>query len=126
MLSIDVGVIGPFEEGFLRRSERPHVQPQREPHQGRSRHVNGDKNGLFELDPMYNEPPEEGADAGHAGRARAEGRGNVQEVIAPNVEKEDVLFPDSVMAKTANPNPNPNPNRNPNPSPNPNLAPNLT
>ena len=25
--------------------------------------------------------------------------GNVQEVIAPNVAKEDVLFPDSVMAK---------------------------
>ena len=25
--------------------------------------------------------------------------GNVQEVVAPNVAKEDLLFPDSVMAK---------------------------
>merc|ERR1719506_1705056 len=55
---------------------------------------------------MYNEPPEgegEGEGAGKLGTPGAlvpEGpHGNVQEVIAPNVAKEDVLFPDSVMAK---------------------------
>jgi hypothetical protein len=51
---------------------------------------------------MYNDV----TDGSGGGKLGAEGalvpegpHGNVQEVIAPNVPKEDVLFPDSVMLK---------------------------
>ena len=59
---------------------------------------------------MYNDAADNGGGKlGAEGALVPEGpHGNVQEVIAPNVAKEDVLFPDSVRPNT-NPNPNPNP-----------------
>jgi len=101
VLSIDVGVIGPFEEGFLREEASDRTFNLNVNHiKGAVKGiVNGDKNGLFELDPMYNDDTDNGK-LGAEGALVPEGpHGNVQEVIAPNVAKEDVLFPDSVMVK---------------------------
>ena len=95
-MTLDVGVIGPFEEGFLREDvstrtfninvDRATVKDV-ESLQGI---INGDKNGLFQLDPRYNDltaPLVPGA-------LVPEGpHGFVQEVTAPNVAQEDVIFP---------------------------------
>jgi len=99
-LSLDIGVIGPFEEGFLMEeaSDRTfnigvNSFQDMDAVQGI---VNGDKNGLFKLDPKY-------ADASSSlapGSLVPEGpHGNVQEVVAANVSPEMVLFPDSVLEK---------------------------
>jgi hypothetical protein len=100
VLSIDIGVIGPFEEGFLNEeaSDRTfnlnvnHIKGG--PMKGI---VNGDKNGLFVLDPNFNEGTSSEL---VPGVLVPEGpHGNVQEVTAPNVAAEEVLFPAEVLAK---------------------------
>ena len=99
-LILDVGVIGPFEEGFLReevsdRTFNLNVKGVKDMDalQGI---INGDMNGLFQLDPKYND----GSSPLIPGTLVPEGpHGNVQEVIAPNVPSKDVLFPRIAMAK---------------------------
>jgi hypothetical protein len=99
-LVLDIGVIGPFEEGFLNEeaSDRTfnigvNSLQDMDAVQGI---VNGDKNGLFVLDPKYNDK----ASSLVPGALVPEGpHGHVLEVMAPNVKPEDVLFPDSVLEK---------------------------
>ena len=90
---VDVGVIGPFEEGYLRegvsdRTFNLDVKAVKDPDalQGI---INGDKNGLFVLDPSSNPAP---VDAGMDALGNVlvpEGpHGNVQGVVAANVAPE--------------------------------------
>ena len=98
---LDIGVIGPFEEGFLNEeaSDRTfnigvNSLQDMDAVQGI---VNGDKNGLFVLDPKYATGK---VNSLAPGALVPEGpHGHVLEVMAANVAKEDVLFPDSVLKK---------------------------
>ena len=98
---LDIGVIGPFEEGFLNEeaSDRTfnigvNALQDQDAVQGI---VNGDKNGLFVLDPKY---ATDKVNSLSPGALVPEGpHGHVLEVMAANVAKEDVLFPDSVLEK---------------------------
>merc|ERR1719163_891250 len=91
-LTLDVGVIGPFEKGFLRekagnRTFNLNVRDF-EDGGGLKGFVNGDKNGLFKLDPKYSDGPLVPGTLVPKGP-----HGHVIEVTAPNVHPEDVLFP---------------------------------
>ena len=101
---VDVGVIGPFEAGYLRenvgdRTFNLDVKAVKDPDalQGI---INGDKNGLFVLDPSLNPDP---VDAGmdELGNVLVpEGpHGNVQEVVAANVAPEERIFTAAAMAR---------------------------
>tara|TARA_B100000787_G_scaffold88481_1_gene65366 strand:- start:228 stop:968 length:741 start_codon:yes stop_codon:yes gene_type:complete len=124
-MAIEIGVIGPFEEGYLKEAvgDRTFNLDVRglknaDALQGI---INGDKNGLFVVDPELN--PEPNADTGSL--VPWGPHGNVQEVTAANVKDADVLFPKEALEKLdamcANPNASsdPNPARAPNPHPNP-------
>jgi hypothetical protein len=99
-LTLDIGVIGPFEEGFLRENVsdrtfnlnlRDVVDPD-----GLQGIINGDKNGLFQLDPAYNDA----TNTLEPGQPVPFGpHGYVQEVVAPNVDPEHVLFPQASIAR---------------------------
>ena len=126
-MAIEIGVIGPFEEGYLKEAvgDRTFNLDVRglknaDALQGI---INGDKNGLFVVDPELN--PEPNADTGSL--VPWGPHGNVQEVTAANVKDADVLFPKEAMEKLdamcATPNPSPGPNPDPNPDPNPNPHP---
>ena len=108
-MAIEIGVIGPFEEGYLKeavgdRTFNLDVSGVKNMNalQGI---INGDKNGLFKVDPELN--PEPNADSGSL--VPLGPHGNVQEVTAANVKDADVLFPKEAMkildAMCANPNP---------------------
>jgi hypothetical protein len=98
-MAIEIGVIGPFEEGYLKEAvgDRTFNLDVRglknaDALQGI---INGDKNGLFVVDPELN--PEPNADSGSL--VPWGPHGNVQEVTAANVEDADVLFPKEAMEK---------------------------
>merc|ERR1712072_81661 len=61
--------------------------------------INGDKNGLFVVDSTYNFAPD--TRPGHEGALIpvAQPHGQVQEVTAPNVEPDDVLFSKTAIAE---------------------------
>ena len=122
-MAIEIGVIGPFEEGYLKedvgdRTFNLDVRGLKNADalQGI---INGDKNGLFVVDPELN--PEPNADTGSL--VPWGPHGNVQEVTAANVKDADVLFPKEAMEKLdamcANPNASSDPNPAPAPSPHP-------
>jgi len=96
-MTFEVGVIGPFEEGYLReqvsdRTFNLNVINVTSPTSLQGI-VNGDKNGLFTL---TNDNPEPiGTVDENIGALVPKGpHGYVQEVTAPNVKPEDVLFPE--------------------------------
>jgi hypothetical protein len=96
---MNIGVIGPFEEGYLReaagdRTFNLDVQAIRN-QDALKGVINGDKNGLFVLDPELNPEPS----AITPTLVPLGPHGNVQEVTAANVAPEDSLFPSAAMAK---------------------------
>ena len=98
-MAIEIGVIGPFEEGYLKEAVGDRTfnldvrgLKDRDALQGI---INGDKNGLFKVDPELN--PEPNADSGSL--VPWGPHGNVQEVTAANVAPKDVLFSQEAMAK---------------------------
>jgi len=99
-LSLDVGVIGPFEQGFLRelvsnRTFNLNVRDVKDVDHLEGI-INGDKNGLFKLDPNYNDAE----NTLQPGQPVPYGpHGHVLEVTAPNVAPEDVLFPTDNIAQ---------------------------
>jgi hypothetical protein len=96
---MNIGVIGPFEEGYLReaagdRTFNLDVQAIRN-QDALKGVINGDKNGLFVLDPELNPEPS----AITPTLVPLGPHGNVQEVTAANVAPEDSLFPSAAMAR---------------------------
>jgi hypothetical protein len=98
-LEAHIGVIGPFEEGYLReavgdRTFNLDVQALRD-QDALQGIINGDKNGLFVLVPDLNpEPSALTPDLVPLGP-----HGYVQEVTAANVAPKDTLFPPDAIAK---------------------------
>ena len=102
-MTIDVGVIGPFEEGYLREKVSDRTfnlnvlnVADKDALQGV---INGDKNGLFkvmdELNPATGGPVDE-----NVGALVPKGpHGAVQEVTAANVAPDKVLFSPATMAQ---------------------------
>ena len=117
-VTIDIGVIGPFEEGYLReevsdrtfnlavkwKEWKPCVKESQDCVTKMAKFqgiINGDKNGLFQLDPLDPTYTDEAQ-----GKPLVPGalvpfgpHGMVQEVTAPNVPAKDVLFTKEAMAK---------------------------
>lgn len=112
---VDVGVIGPFEAGYLReglsdRTFNLDVKALKDMDVGALQGIiNGDRNGLFVVDPSLNPAPDpdhsDAASAGHVADALVpelvpEGpHGNVQEVVAANVPVEELIFAPETMAR---------------------------
>jgi hypothetical protein len=102
-MTIDVGVIGPFEEGYLREKVSDRTfnlnvlnVADKDALQGI---INGDKNGLFkvmdDLNPATGGPVDE-----NVGALVPKGpHGAVQEVTAANVAPDKVLFSPATMAQ---------------------------
>ena len=100
---MNIGVVGPFETGYLNegvsdRTFNLDVKNLKDPDalQGI---INGDKNGLFVLDPELNPEPAALVNPDVGALVPLGPHGNVQEVTAANVKPEDVLFPAAAMAK---------------------------
>ena len=100
---IDVGVIGPFEKGYLNelvsdRSFNLNVKGIKDI-DSVAGIINGDLNGLFEVDAELNPEASNQVVDPNVGALVPNGpHGHVQEVIAANVAPEDSLFPPDAMA----------------------------
>ena len=100
---IDVGVIGPFEQGYLNevvsdRSFNLNVKGIKDMDSLQGI-INGDKNGLFIVDAELNPEGSNQVVDPNVGALVPKGpHGNVQEVTAANVAPEDNLFPPDAMA----------------------------
>jgi len=99
-LIIDVGVIGPFEEGYLREevSDRTfNLDISRVKNKSAVQGIiNGDINGLFVQDAKYNYAPNPNGIPG-ALIPVPQPHGRVLEVTAPNVDPKDVIFSRTAM-----------------------------
>jgi len=98
-MAIQIGVIGPFEDGYLKeavgdRTFNLDVSGVKDMF-ALEGIINGDKNGLFVVDPGLN--PEPNAESGTL--VPWGPHGNVQEVTAANVKGADVLFPKEAIEK---------------------------
>ena len=100
-MTLDIGVVGPYEWGFLRekasnRTFSLNVRGIEESDIDEVRGImNGDKNGLFEYDPN-----DGNGQPLVPGSLEPEGpHGHQMEVTAANVAREDVLFPAESMAE---------------------------
>ena len=100
---IDVGVIGPFETGYLNelvsdRSFNLNVKGLKDI-DGVQGIINGDRNGLFEVDSELNPKASNQVVDPNVGALVPQGpHGNVQEVVAANVAAGNSLFPPDAMA----------------------------
>ena len=98
---MNIGVIGPFEKGYLKeeyvgdRTFNLDVKGIKDIDSLQGI-INGDKNGLFVVDPELN--PDQASSAPGA-LVPLGPHGNVQEVTAANVAPEDSLFPPDAMAR---------------------------
>jgi len=93
-MTMEIGVIGPFEQGYLKegvgdRTFNLDVRGLKNADDLKGI-INGDKNGLFVVDPDLNAQP----DAPSGTLVPWGPHGNVQEVTAANVEDADVIFPE--------------------------------
>jgi len=103
-MAIDVGVIGPFEKGYLNelvsdRTFNLNVKGITDM-DGLQGIINGDKNGFFQIDAELNTEadPNQVVDPNVGALVPQGPHGNVQEVVAANVASKDNLFPPEAMA----------------------------
>lgn len=101
-MTIDIGVIGPFEKGFLREevSDRTFnlgISDIRDVDAVQGV-INGDKNGFFTLDDKYNYKPAPNGVPG-ALVPVPHRHGQAPEVTGPNVAPEDMIFAESTIAE---------------------------